>query len=202
MIRTLSVFFLFVFSISVIAQEENTESNNTQATLTHFVIDDLFVYMHAGPGREYRIVGSINAGTPVEVLQVDDSADYMEVEDERGRSGWVENRFITQDTPIRQQVPALQEQISEQAALLTSRESDIVRLEQQITSLQDLETSLRQQLNDLQVENNQVTAKLQQNDNAEQMDWFMKGGGVALIGVLLGLLISAVFKRRKRDQWM
>ncbi|XOV81029.1 MAG: TIGR04211 family SH3 domain-containing protein [Aestuariibacter sp.] len=199
MIRILSVYILFTFSVFANAQESESELNSSAM---HYVIDDLFVYMHAGPGREYRIVGSINAGTPVSVIQVDDEAEYTEVEDDRGRTGWLETRFVTAETSLRQQIPLLQSQLSEQNDLIASRESDIMRLQQEIASIQEVETRLRRQLNDLQVENTQINAKLQENDNAEFMDWFMKGGGVALGGVLLGLIISAVFKRRKRDQWM
>lgn len=199
MIKKLSLYILLAFSSLVIAQDAEEA---TQSIQLHYVIDDLFVYMHAGPGREYRIVGSINAGTPVTVSQVDDSADYTEVEDDRGRTGWIESRFITDTPSIRTQLPTLENQLEDRDALIASREADISRLQQELMSIQDVEARLRQQINDMQVEKNQVEAQLQQTASAEQMDWFIKGGGVALCGVLLGVIVTAMFKQRKRDQWM
>ena len=50
---------------TVIAQ---TDSNSSDI---RYITDDLQAFMHSGPGRNYRILGSIIAGTKVTVLQQD-----------------------------------------------------------------------------------------------------------------------------------
>ena len=35
-----------------------------------YISDDLFTFMHSGPNNTYRIMGSVNAGEKVKLLQV------------------------------------------------------------------------------------------------------------------------------------
>ncbi|MGO1296709.1 MAG: TIGR04211 family SH3 domain-containing protein, partial [Vibrio sp.] len=34
----------------------------------HYISDELFTYMHSGPTNKYRIIGSVNAGEKVKIL--------------------------------------------------------------------------------------------------------------------------------------
>ncbi len=34
-----------------------------------YISDDLFTFMHSGPNNTYRIMGSVNAGSKVQLLQ-------------------------------------------------------------------------------------------------------------------------------------
>ena len=58
-----------------------------------YVSDDLFIYLHSGPSTQYRIVGSVNAGSKVDVQQWNTETEFAKVIDPKGRTGWVETNF-------------------------------------------------------------------------------------------------------------
>ncbi|MGB1239841.1 MAG: TIGR04211 family SH3 domain-containing protein, partial [Pseudomonadales bacterium] len=60
-----------------------------------YISDELFTYMHSGPSAQYRITGSINAGSKVTLLESNRGGGYSKVRDNRGRTGWVSTKFVT-----------------------------------------------------------------------------------------------------------
>ncbi|MGL6176871.1 MAG: TIGR04211 family SH3 domain-containing protein, partial [Vibrionaceae bacterium] len=58
-------FFAFAVTLSLAAPSLCAQES--------YISDELFIYMHAGPGTEYRILGSINAGVPVKVMGAEKS---------------------------------------------------------------------------------------------------------------------------------
>lgn len=58
---------------------------------TRYVSDNIFTYIHNGPGTQYRILGSVKAGEPLEVKAVNQEAGFTQVVDGRGREGWIKN---------------------------------------------------------------------------------------------------------------
>ena len=71
------------------------DTADLEASSSHYIRDDLFIFMHTGPGRNYRILGSIEAGTPITVLARDNDAEFTQITDNEGREGWVESRFVS-----------------------------------------------------------------------------------------------------------
>ncbi len=61
----------------------------------NYISDELFTYMHSGPGTQYRIIGSVDAGTKVTVVDTNRNEGYSQVIDDRGRKGWVESKYVT-----------------------------------------------------------------------------------------------------------
>lgn len=78
-----------------------------------YIADKLFTYMHSGPSNQYRILGSIDAGEKVKLLDVNKDSGYSQVADERGRTGWVESRFITREVSNALRLPALEKELAE-----------------------------------------------------------------------------------------
>lgn len=46
-----------------------------------YISDELSTYVHSGPGNQYRIVGTLNAGEEVTLLSVNDSTNYGQIRD-------------------------------------------------------------------------------------------------------------------------
>ncbi|MEW9798453.1 TIGR04211 family SH3 domain-containing protein [Alteromonas sp. CYL-A6] len=167
---------------------------------SHFVRDDLFIFMHAGPSREYRILGSVNAGTPLNVQERD--GDFTKVVAD-GRTGWVETRFISTTLPVSLQLPEINQQLADREVALQQASNSNAQLRQQLNDA-------RQQIAELtsQAETQQQTiATLQQQVKREDKDelftWFTRGGMVAGGGVVLGLLLSFLPRKRRRGgEWM
>ena len=51
-----------------------------------YVSDELNTWVRSGPGDNYRLVGTINAGEEVSVLQTNDSTSYAQIRDSNGRT--------------------------------------------------------------------------------------------------------------------
>lgn len=78
-----------------------------------YIADKLFTYMHSGPSNQYRILGSIDAGEKVKLIEVNKESGYSHIADERGRTGWVESRFITREVSNTLRLPALEKELEE-----------------------------------------------------------------------------------------
>ena len=63
MLRKWLTIALIGLSFQVFAQQQDPieESLQEEASSSNYIRDDLFVFLHAGPGRNYRILGSVGA---------------------------------------------------------------------------------------------------------------------------------------------
>ncbi len=64
-----------------------------------------------GPGDNYRLVGTINAGEEVSVLQTNDSTSYAQVRDSNGRTAWIPLKELSNEPSLRTRVPDLENQV-------------------------------------------------------------------------------------------
>lgn len=178
------------------------EPNDSEGEI-RYISDDLFTYLHAGPGRNFRILGSVVAGTRVTLLQEDTENNFVEIIDDKQRTGWVDAEFINVSRSVRELVPGLQQQVvkTEQTILQQRETNDL--LNQQIADLTSLNTNLKKKLSDAEKENTEITKTLADYDQTAQMEWFTRGGIVAVISLLLGIILTYLPKKRRRnDNWM
>ncbi|MBB3331155.1 SH3 domain protein [Halomonas campaniensis] len=182
-----------------------------QTEATHWVSDSLTTYVRSGPTDGYRIVGTLTAGEPVSVLET--SGDYSRVENADGNTVWVLSNEL-QETPSAQvRLPALEQQVAELSAelegineqwesrtaaqreTLETREARIAELEARNRELDAEAEQSRQSVRQLQ-------ARLDTQEEDLLMRYFMYGGGVAGAGLLVGLIVPHLpRRRRKRDRW-
>ncbi|MFT6989422.1 MAG: SH3 domain protein [Paraglaciecola sp.] len=187
-----------LLSVQSLAQEPNDSEGETR-----YISDDLFTYLHAGPGRNFRILGSVVAGTPVTLLQEDTEKNFVEIIDDKQRTGWVDAEFINESRSVRSLVPGLQQQVeTTEKTIAQQRESNDL-LNQQIADLTSQNTNLKKKLSDAVKENAKTTQTLADYDQTAQMEWFTRGGIVAVISLLLGIILTYLPKKRRRnDNWM
>ena len=176
-----------------------------------YIADNLFTYMHAGPSNQFRIIGSVNAGDKVNLVDSNKDNGYSQVVDSKGRKGWVESRFVTRQASMAERLPKLEEELAivkeqlsnarknsdeEQAGLLQS-------LDTRNAQIQDLEsnyTDISQKLSSSQTEIRELRAKLDTQKEDLLLKYFMYGGGVAGAGLLLGLILPGIMPRRKKSR--
>jgi SH3 domain protein len=200
--KQIVLFFLYItcsfFSAQTFAQEPNDSDGEIR-----YISDDLFTYLHAGPGRNFRILGSVVAGTRVTMLQEDTEKNFIEIIDDKQRTGWVEAKFISGSISVRTLVPGLQQQVSDTDQALQQQRQSNDLLNQQIADLTSQNTNLRRQLSDAEKENLKITETLADYDQTAQMEWFTRGGIVAVISLLLGIILTYLPKKKRRsDNWM
>ena len=182
-----------------------------ESDATHWVSDSITTYVRSGPTDGYRIVGTLTAGEPVTLLET--SGNYSRVQNGGGNTVWVLSSEL-QETPSAQvRLPALERQVAEltaeldgineqwesrtegQRATLETRESRIADLETRNRELDAEAEQARQTIRQLQ-------ARLDTQEEDLLMRYFMYGGGVAGAGLLVGLIVPHLPRRkRKRDRW-
>lgn len=70
---------LLSLSVSVVAHAEEKR----------YVSDELNTWVRSGPGDNYRLVGTVNAGEQVTLLQSNEETKYGQVRDSNGRTSWI-----------------------------------------------------------------------------------------------------------------
>lgn len=73
-----------------------------------YVSDELNTRVRSGPGDNYRLVGTINAGEEVSVLQTNDSTSYAQIRDSNGRTARIPLKELSNEPSLRTRVPDLE----------------------------------------------------------------------------------------------
>lgn len=176
-----------------------------------WVSEELTTYVRSGPTDEYRIVGTLTAGEQVDVL--DTNGKYTRVQSQSGDTVWILSAEL-QDTPsASQKLPRLESQVTE----LTDKLDNIndtweervasmkQRLETRAERIKELEARNESLDGDSEAQREKVrelNARLDTQEEDLLMRYFMYGGGVAGAGLLVGLIVPHLPRRRKkRDRW-
>ncbi len=189
---------LAVFSVPSFAQQ-------------FYVADKLFTYMHSGPSAQYRIMGSVNAGDKIKLLQSDKASGYTQIVDSKGRKGWVQSKFITSKESMAVRLPRLEKELSEVRAKLDSAESDANREKEglveslevrsrQVTELEQNYSEMMSKFSASQGQIRELSAKLDTQKEDLLMKYFLYGGGVMLGGIFFGIILPHIIPKRKKNR--
>lgn len=182
-----------------------------QAANQAWVTDELSTYVRSGPTDGYRIIGTLNAGEQVEVLET--SGDYTRVRNSDGNAVWVLSNELQETPSAVEQLPALEAQVEELTAELegindtweqrTSSMTETLELrERRIAELEASNQELDAQAEQSRRQVRTLQARLETQEEDLLMRYFMYGGGVAGAGLLVGLIVPHLPRRRKkRDRW-
>lgn len=184
-----------------------------QAESVRYVSDDLFTYLHSGPSNQYRILGSVNAGDNVKLLQQSDKG-FSQIQDSKGRTGWIDSKFISSTPSVKERIPVLESKITTLNARLSELdkqraneketfENTLDSRQQRIDLLTEENQTLKTALTTLQAENDQLSQRMDEEQNDLLMRWFSYGGVVAGIGLLMGLILPHLISRKpkRRNGW-
>ncbi len=181
---------------------------------TRYVSDNIFTYIHNGPGTQYRILGSVKAGEPLEVKAVNKEAGFTQVVDGRGREGWIKNSELQGDISLRERLPQIEKELEEAKARLLNLNGDnekrfaekdgkIAEQSQEIASLKARLDTQGAEMSSLKEQNDALTQSYDNREHDMQMDWFIRGGAMVGGGILLGILLPMLPRRRKSsERWM
>lgn len=175
---------------------------------THFVSENLSTYLRKGAGDQFKIAGTISAGEKVTIL--DRKGQYSLIRDSRNREGWILTSEISSKASAKELVPQLQQQVQELTFKLNNIDKDwqqrtaemqrrTQQSDQQSSELLEQNSLLKRELEIVKNKNRDLEA-LQNAETREIMiQYFLYGGSVMFIGLLLGLLIPVIMPRRKRN---
>jgi len=147
---------------------------------SQYVSDKLQITLRSGQGDQYRILKMLKTGTPVEILE-EAKGGYVFVRTPDGTEGWVQNQFLTTETPkpiviarLEKERERLREQVEQfktrQAELTTELEN--VRRERAggdaaIADLQKDLDKVRAEYSDLQAKSANVVELAAERDRLE-----------------------------------
>lgn len=176
-----------------------------------WVSDELSTYVRSGPTDGYRIIGTLTAGEQVEILET--SGDYSRVRNSDDEAVWVLSNELKDTPSAREQLPALEgrvqalttelagineeweQRVASMTETLDVREERISELENRNAVLTEDADQQRQQVRELE-------ARLDTQEEDLLLRYFMYGGGVAGAGLVVGLIVPHLPRRRKkRDRW-
>lgn len=195
---------LLAFSVTVPAHAEEKR----------YISDELSTWVRSGPGDQYRLVGKLNAGEQVTLLQTDNESHYGQIRDAEGKTNWIPLAQLSVEPSLRTRVPQLEQQVKDLTDKLANidnswnqRTADmqkkVAASDSVINGLKDENQQLRNQLIVAQKKVNAANVQLDDKQRTIIMQWFMYGGGVAGVGLLLGLLLPHMIPRRKQNnRWM
>ena len=171
------------------------------AAETSYISDSLTVFMRTGPSHQFRIVGTLTAGEEVEVVNIDETEKATQIRLPSGREVWVDTKHLMSNKPSRL---LLQEVSSELLALKGSSNKHISDLQQDLIQARDVAArsqELQQQVTQLTYDKELLEQKNQTLSERSRYDLLTAGGVVALAGLLLGLVLPRILRRRQNDGW-
>ena len=134
------MFFTFTVSIGIVCAE------------TQYVSDQLIITMREGMGNQFKIIKTLKAGTPLEIIEEDEL--YLRVRTENGSEGWVLKQYITGETPNPEVIAGLKKEIN--------------RLNTKIEQYKKDKASFQDELNAAKSDHNNIERDLQQNLSASK----------------------------------
>lgn len=168
----------------------------------NYISDDVTTFYRSGPGNQYRITGGIRSGTPVTVLKRNESTDYLQIRTPGGKTGWISSDLVSTGTSLAERFPKLEEKLQQNEASLAAQSEEIVALKQQNQTLSGENAGNAGKVASLEEKIISLNRTINGMDESNLMRWFTYGGLVAFGGLLLGLMIPYLPKRRKRhDSW-
>ena len=183
---------------------------SAQAFAADYIAENLSTYMRKGAGDQFKISGSIQAGEKITVL--DRKERFVLIRDSRNREGWVLASEVSQTASPKELIPQLQQQVQDLNGRLAKIDSD---WQQRTVEIQRRSNESQKQTSDLLAENAQLKREMEilknKNRSLETMQdsekrsiaiqYFIYGGSVLVVGLILGLILPYLAPRRKRGGW-
>lgn len=186
---TLISFTLTSMFFTAVQAEENNYKKG-------YISDDLFIYMLAGPGTNYKILGTINAGSEIQKTGAEEN-NYSEIVDEKNRVTWVESKYLTDKAGLRTVVAELNSKISASSNFTNELDGKVNELKNKVTLLTKEKRELSSELTQITATLEKTRTKIKDQDMNIQKQWFFNGALVLGFGLVLGLVIPRFFSRRR-----
>ncbi|WP_157035277.1 TIGR04211 family SH3 domain-containing protein [Psychromonas ingrahamii] len=177
---------------------------------TRYVSDDIFIYMHSGPSREYRIIGTLDVGSPVTTLTYNKKTGFYQVKTANGKTAWVKGDQLQTTLPAKNLLPAIQKELQEaqiklqnidqkNSEILNQQKQSIIDKDNLIAALENEKNSLQENIIELKATNLELDLLQDTKDERVKMEWMLYGGSVLFFGLLCGLLIPSLPRRKKNN---
>jgi SH3 domain protein len=152
--------------------------------------------MHTGPGTNYRILGTINAGSEIKITGKSEKG-YSEIIDNKNRNTWIETKYLTTKPGLRFVVAELNGKIASSSDYTNQLDGEVNQLRSSVEILTKEKNKLLTQLKQVERQLKTTTSKVKDQDTKILTQRFYNGAIVLSVGLLLGLILPRFFARRK-----
>ena len=146
-----------------------------------------YTYVRAENGAEGFILTRYLSSTPISRTQLEDANNKLAALQE-------ENKRLKDSVGNGESAIKERDNLSAELTEIQHTAANAIQLKQERDQLQERVISAERELEHLKRENQALT------DNTNQ-DWFVYGGGLSLLGVLLGFLLPKLSWRRRSGGW-
>jgi len=183
---------------SLFSNAQAAENNYKQG----YISDELFIYMHAGPGTNYRILGTVIAGSEIQITGSEDNG-YSEIIDDKNRATWVESKYVSTQAGLRQKVTELNGKIAKSTDFTSQLDGEVNELKSKVNLLTNDKEKLSAELKQLTDTLTQTRTKIEDQDTNIKKQYFFYGAMVLGLGLVFGLILPMLFARRRSsmDNW-
>ncbi|WP_460418827.1 TIGR04211 family SH3 domain-containing protein [Pseudomonas sp. microsymbiont 2] len=181
------------------------------ASDARWVSDSLSTYVRSGPTDGHRIVGTLKSGQRVSL--VTSQGNYSQVRGQNGDLVWILSNDLQAVPGQSERLPQLDTQVAELSGQLKtiddSWKNRVQGMQETLDSrkalIDELETrnkALNEQLEQVQSSLRDTQARLGDENKQVMMRYMVYGGSIAGAGLLVGLILPALTRGRKRnDRW-
>jgi SH3 domain protein len=186
---------------------------------TLYIVDQIKLPMRTGQSTTHSIIRMLPSGMAVEVLEEGKSG-YTHIRAPGAKDGWILTRYLMKMPAARDRLEAAEIKVTKYDALNEEK----IAVEEEHAGLQVENSELKKELALIRETSAQALTMADENkalkiqtEEAEQaleglrqetkdiksgasQKWFMLGGGAILLGIILGLILPSL-RRRKRSQW-
>lgn len=176
-----------------------------------WISDSLNTYVRSGPTDGHRIVGTLKSGQKVDLLSTQGS--YSQIRGEGGSTVWILTSDLQEEPGQFERLP----QLTNQVAQLTDQLAKIDDTwKTRVQGMQETMDSRKKLVDELEARNQELTEKLTQaqselrdtqarlgiENQQALMSYMVYGASIAGVGLLIGLILPAMSRKRKRnDGW-
>ncbi len=193
---------------------------------SQYVSDELEITLRSGPSIQNRILRMLKSGTKLEILSVNEDSGYAKVRDPEGNEGWVLTRFLMDQPSARERIiennqhmaileaenlkaRAEMEKMDDLRRTITQLKSENQRLDDELSqlrttaasalSLNQENTNLQEVIKELADQKETLTREnlILKDETAPR--WFVRGAGVVLLGIVIGLILPKIRWKRRRS---
>ncbi|KKO50376.1 peptide-binding protein [Arsukibacterium sp. MJ3] len=194
---------LFLLPALLLALSWPAASQQSDVEKPAYISDALFVYLHSGPGNQYRIVGTINAGQAITFISEDSDSGYTQIRYEDDKIGWLPKEYVSDSPGLVSQQETLMERLNSQLEQLQQLDQQRENLSSQLdAAIVERENAL-EQLAQANRSYEQLKTQLDVTNSSIWQNPMVIGSAILLIGLIFGLLLPALWpKRRDSERWM
>jgi SH3 domain protein len=177
--------------------------DTTPEVINGYIKDDLFIFMHVGSSKKFKILGSINASTPVTVMDRNDETGFVKIKDERGRIGWVEQISFSTTPSVQVKMAQLQSQYDELKAINEQDQSEITRLNDKLLQAEKVKNQTELKISKLVSQRDNLGQQVELKQDETELKKMLYGAAICVVGLILGLLLPMLAPRKRRgDHWV